>query len=100
MTVPPRKITAEDEAAAWADTVRIALNMARARRDRRRADYWALFDGMTLDRAPLLIQCLADLCGVDRDDAWFGARLDTLGAAEASGSLTEGVREWMTEWGL
>jgi hypothetical protein len=100
MSVPPRKITAEDEAARWADTMRTALTMARARRDGRRADYWRLFDGIGMDLAPLLIQCMADLAGVGRDDDWFESRLRTLGEAEASGELLRGVREWMAEWGI
>lgn len=98
--MPPRKITAADEAARWADTVRLALTMARARRDGHRADYWRLFDGISVDLVPLLIQVLADLAGVDRDDDWFARRLRTLGEAEASGELLRGVREWMTEWGI
>jgi hypothetical protein len=100
MTVPPRPLDPDEEAAAWADTMRIALNMARARRDGRREDYWRLFDGLTLDRSPLVLQCLADLCGAGRDDDFFASRLAGLGRAEASGSLAEGVREWMAEWGL
>lgn len=100
MTVPPRRITAEDEAAAWADTVRTALTMMRARRDRRRDDYWRLFDGIGVDRVPLLIQVLCDLGGLGRDDEWFDQRLAGIEAAEASGALLEGVRQWMTQWGI
>jgi hypothetical protein len=100
VTVPPRRPAAEEEAGNWADVMRTALAMARARRDRRRADYWRLADSVALDRTPLLVQCLAELCGSGRDDQWFTVRLDGLGAAEASGALLESVRDWQAQWDL
>jgi hypothetical protein len=100
VTVPPRRPAAEEEAGNWADVMRTALAMARARRDRRRADYWRLFDSVALDRMPLLVQCLAELAGSGRGDGWFTTRLDGLAAAEASGALLQGVRDWQAQHGL
>jgi hypothetical protein len=93
-------VDAEVEAAAWADTFRIAVMMIRTARARDNDAWWALFTGVTVDRAPLLLKLLSMLGGTARDDAWFDSRLERIGTAEASGELAVLVRDWMRELGL